>query len=779
MPTIINQILNNITSVEDPNSTSLSPSVEISPDGGALEAINNDLPDEAAISVVPGISNLNLEKSLQSILPNIKVNKMKIEDLSFAYNVNIQLEYKFDFDFESAQELIEKYFVSSINTVISNNPSEKLKVEKRSLFFWDSPPKPLNKKFGFLSLEKIAEEFIYIHNFNIIINKLENNANPPSVFFICKVFFDEKTFNDDYSLQDIEGLDEKNNGKAKIINFIADGDYDIHETSYYTREKEWQGPTNIKLVTDSQGSVKEKYYTYSKLYFDSEEVFINNTKIKSNLTNSVLKFSNELVSKEASFSLIENSTIKVHSDTKQSYPPKIFFDLRWAEVVKKAMGGDKYIAENNPEIHNLCKIKTIKVFKRRIDGDRYNKEAIGFFSNDKGDIQYSGNDFLIEENKYDFNNEKNIRNFIFVDKTCDKNNFYGTYEYSIVFELDNQIYTMLKDKQKKIKVAKKNLVSLQHNLETNGDFSYTDQRLVDSFYDFSNTYGLFSKKSVQEVDFSMKNSFKLSDDKQELQNTIEKVSILEDYMQKILREDDQKLSKTNRTNLTYEIKLGKFEFIKDSSLFLFDKIEDKYKISSSDLNDILKDSLTPKKIIKNNEIKKNTKNFKDEKLDSESQTLLREIRDKNEFFGLTPQVSSKNGQKFTSSIDFYEKKPSSLLEKPMKEFIFDENLSQNGVFEIFNNMEQKEQDKEVEIYYFGGYGENMSDVRWNKLENLDEFQDSFLLCRLQFKKHSKETIADKYFFLNQEVTPKNNTYVEFFTKESIMELSMVENNNRK
>lgn len=699
-----------------------------------------------ATSNTPNISDINLEKSLQFVLPKIQIGKIKIEEAVSNFAVNLNFRFVFDFNIKPFREIIDKYFVLKIQQFSVNSSIERESILNRSLFLSSNNQGILKKSFIQANIEETGTNFIYNINFKDIINKTKNGEdffNPFYSFYTIRVEFDEETFNKDFDIANF-GMKDEFNGKAILLDIINNQNVDVLINSYETIEKvEWQGPINSNF---------ENLWTYSQLYFDSLQISKRTFKPTSelNIRESLSKLSESLIS-NTSNDETNLSIVNVHTTKKLTFPPTIFFDIDWKTLVLKMMGQKRYIVQNNPQLIDKCKIKSIKLYKKRAKMDK--SQLIATVPTTNNIPNLSDNSVHFEEMNYNSTSNTNIRNFMFVDKTANRNTFDGTYEYSAVFEIDNGIYDFLKQKSKNLRTARKELNNAN------------DAKLVDSVHTFYNVLPLFSQKSMSQLSDQIDSEFtNFKKSEEEIRLLQDKIGLLDQKLQLLTDETNQKLSKTNKTTDTITVSLGKFRYSVAKKNALFDKEVEKPKLSVQDLQ---VNNFTLQPIVKTN-----FKPLQDEKLSVQEQEKLKELRNTFQIDGLTPFLSEKQEDKFVieDSVSFNTMPTGQQIRQ--KETLFDSNISSTGLSDIFESISPNSKTQEFQVEYFDGYdNNNIKMPKWKVLENASDFENKLLLCRVR----SNEIVNNEFFLLNDEKKPTFVVDLEFFDKDKFIVLNNKEN----
>lgn len=705
---------------------------------------------------IPGISDISLEKSLQFVLPEIGIQKVVVEEGVDRFALFVDVRFLFDFDIRPHQYLIDRYFLANVEYYAENRNN----LIEKSLFRKTNAKQGGIRSFGKMKISEYGSGFEYKTTYFLNFPKVksgESYVNPENVFFVVRNMFDEESFKRDFVIDEF-GVEDDFNGKAVILDVISNNILNIGKITYIdTNNQEWQGPTNKK---------KDKTFTYSKLFVDSKQVFITQKEIKYFKKKTEKELSNTLT-----FSPIEdignNSLVNIHSPKKLSYPAKIVFDVDWYHTVLKIMDKNAQIIANNPSLVKKCLIKSIKVYRKRLDGSDNKENLIETITG----VGIDSGRLFFEENKYDNTQNEYIRNFFLVDRTIDKNTFSGTYKYWLEFELDNQIYKFFEEKQKELREARRNFLSFNNSLNFSPSPSLVDdEKLTISTKTVYNILPLFSEQSLQEIDNEINQEFKMLYDKKENDFYNNKIAILDRKIQQITQENNQKPSKNTRTSLSVTYNLGTFEMSSDSVSFLFDEIGEKLKIDKQTLEQKFQPTLIENKQFVGGIEKKQKRPFKDEKIDAKEQNQLLEFRDEFHIDGLSPKIIDNSVQKFVIE----SKKGtdvSQILNKSTEQRIFDDNLSEIGILDVYSSLKSTSEQKKAEIFIFNGYEDNIKNPRWEKLEELSALEGKFVLCQLRPTKNPQKAVADSLFFVGDEKKNTINVNLEFFNDEKFTILS--------
>lgn len=465
----------------------------------------------SAIKVVPGVSELNVEKSLLSIIPDPFIENIKIKEVEDRLYVDFDVKFIFNFNITPFKHLIDKYFQLKIEKLISDSKAAVDGVLNRSLFsLANQIPSNSNLSisenvslgkviytFGFSKVTKYGDRFEYsfkARDLQLDAEKVKNGTsyrNPNYLLYRINGRFDTDSFENDFGVENF-GLNENTNGKALVIALIEEGNIVGKEWSHSFSDKSpWYG--TFSTTTDGNR------FSYSQVYYDSRRLSLvsknigNKLNIVSNISG-LIKFPKAptLSTLPKTIQTANVPRINVHSYDAVASGVQIFFDIDWNGLLEDNTSQQKLL-KVNPELSSMAYISNMRIYRKRIDEKNAKRELLGNGVEQEGLIFCENDKIKIIEKKYNLRvGNENIRSFIFSDKFFTEKRDRGKYEYSIELEIKNDIPLYIKNKKEELSVVEKNIESYtrkfskkQNDKKSNNIKINEEQYLLDlkTFYD--------------------------------------------------------------------------------------------------------------------------------------------------------------------------------------------------------------------------------------------------------------------------------------------------------
>ena len=686
--------------------------------------------------VIPGISNLNLEKSLSSVVPSIQIENIEMEELFDKFVIKHNIKFSFSFDVSKFEEFLMKYFKIRISSYSSDNPNQLINIQQKSLFYDKNYTS--KKEFSFSSFRKkeFQDRFEYKSSFQTEINKNKNGEffiAPSYIFQVLKVYFDEDSFNKEFDINEL-GFDENNNGKSILISYFDNDVYNPYQLKITTEDTvEWQSSFNVK---------DGEHYTYSFFTSDARKLLINQESIK-NKIKLLSDFPNLNLSEDVNNSSAKKY-ISFYNKEYFTYPISLFFDIDWYNLcLDKTIY--KSLLLNNENLISNFSIQNITIKKHTEN----NVELLGSISiSEKQLINFEDNKIKLKESILD---NQLVKTFHLIDQTANLTNFNGKVMYSIELTIKSALESLLEEKNKEIQKAYKEIQNYNFQFENltdkDGEFvgdvkiDVDESLYVKSLETYYNNLPLLKKIDVRsELEREYNNSNPTTGTSKGRNKFQENIKQLNDSFTKLSSFNNsyvsgKKLSKTQRSLFSYEQKTKWVVLTKE----YFDVLPNP---------DILEYTLSE---INNYDFSSNIREIKNNK---QSQNNI-----DNLFQDIKAYDSESKKFQIINSLD---KQKSNNLENSLEVIEIDDVFKQQNV-EISSVFKERTIDELRYFYYFDGM--------WKEIDSFSELTDESYLCKVEFLDNRK--IGNNVFLLGENKEEGVNFVNSFVSLKDINELRII------
>lgn len=695
-----------------------------------------DLLSESTI-VIPGISDLNLEKSLSSVLPNIEIENIEIEELYDKFILTHNLKFSFIFDVAKVETFLFKYFKLNITSYSSDTPDKLINIQRKPLFYDKSYDSKKDFSFSVFRKKEFQDRFEYKATLNTEISKKKNGEfffTPNYVFQVIKLYFDEDSFNKDFEISEL-GFDNNNNGKVILLSYYDNNVYNPYQFKLATeRNIEWQSSFNIK---------DGEHYSYSFFTSDAQKLITKQQSIKQKI-----KLLGDLPILNLDSSVSERANEKyIHFHNKKyfTFPISLFFDINWHKLcLDKTIY--KSLLQNNTNLINKFSIENITI-KKHTENNVLLLCSLSLSDNQPillEDDKVSLSEYILEDGL--------TKTFHLRDKTSTLTNFNGKVMYSIELTIKSSLESFLEEKKKEISKVYRDIQNYNFQIDNltneNGEFvgdvkvDVDESLYVKGLQNYYNNLSLLTNnidiKSELEKEYNNSNietgttkgRIKFQENINKLKNTFDKVSSYENsYI------NGKKISKNLRSLFSY---VQNTEWlVLEKNYFDVLPNPDVFEYSFSEINNF-DFAANTKKIIDNKEVSNLSIDLFDERTEE----------------------YKNNSQEFLI-IDSSEKQTTNIEESGLS-IINVENLFGIESLELSQNILENTNNQ---IRYFVWI-----DEIWKEIQTFSTLTDDFYLCKVEFSDNKK--IGNNMFFLGELNQQNYNLQPSFVSLSDINKLRM-------